>query len=183
MSSPKGMLVFALLLLLVAGGELLRLQNSGKALEMESLSPARGTLVFLGKGFPDQGIHQFNDDPTPLSVIRRTLSENSFDLEKKPALHIPLHSGEGLEILEKIPQTFEIHRFWSPAEMRMAFFIPLHPDRMSLRDWEALPGIGPKLAARIEENRQKNGDFGSLKSLKRVRGIGDSHIQRWKVFC
>jgi len=37
---------------------------------------------------------------------------------------------------------------------------------------QALPGIGPALAARIVANRDSNGPFGSLASLRRVRGIG-----------
>nr|WP_283775430.1 helix-hairpin-helix domain-containing protein [Desulfuromonas sp. CSMB_57] len=48
---------------------------------------------------------------------------------------------------------------------------------MTLRDWEALPGIGPKLAERIEEDRQKNGDFGVWSEVQRVKGIGPRRIE------
>lgn len=35
-----------------------------------------------------------------------------------------------------------------------------------------LPGIGPTLAMRIIEDREKNGPFANLQDLQRVRGIG-----------
>ena len=64
------------------------------------------------------------------------------------------------------------------STMGMALFIPLHPDRMNAEDWDALPGIGREIARRIEEERQKNGDFGSLAALRRVRGVGEKLINR-----
>jgi competence protein ComEA len=64
----------------------------------------------------------------------------------------------------------------------MAIGVKLHPDHMTREDWEALPGIGSRLAEKIEENRQKNGDFGALDDLKRVRGVGSKSIERWRCF-
>ncbi|MBN2645924.1 MAG: helix-hairpin-helix domain-containing protein [Desulfuromonadaceae bacterium] len=62
------------------------------------------------------------------------------------------------------------------AEKRMILGVPLHPDRMSVRDWCALPGIGPALAARIEHDRHENGDFGRLERLGRVPGLSTKRI-------
>ncbi|HEX2718155.1 MAG TPA: helix-hairpin-helix domain-containing protein [Gemmatimonadaceae bacterium] len=45
-------------------------------------------------------------------------------------------------------------------------------DRANAEELEALPRIGPALAARIVEDRERNGAFGSLEALQRVRGIG-----------
>ena len=39
----------------------------------------------------------------------------------------------------------------------------------SAADFEALPGIGPKLAARIVDYRQKNGPFKKIEELMNVR--------------
>lgn len=36
-----------------------------------------------------------------------------------------------------------------------------------------LPGVGPKLAARIVEYRQKSGGFKSAQELMNVRGVGE----------
>jgi len=47
-----------------------------------------------------------------------------------------------------------------------------------------LPGVGPKLAARIIEYRQKSGSFRSTKELMNVSGIGEKNfakIESWLV--
>ena len=41
-----------------------------------------------------------------------------------------------------------------------------------------LPGVGPKLAARIVEQRQKEGGFKSTQELMNVRGIGEKNFQK-----
>ena len=182
MRSPRGILILVFLLLLLGGREFLRVHYSCKAQEI-GLSPlARGILVYLGEGFPEQGMHHFSDDSTPRSVIQMTLPIIPLNLDKSPAMTSPLQSGEGLKFLSENGKPFEIKRFWIPSETRMAFFIPLHPDRMDLQDWQALPGIGPRLALRIEKNRQKNGDFNCLENLARVKGLGKKHIQRLKTY-
>jgi competence protein ComEA len=45
-------------------------------------------------------------------------------------------------------------------------------NRASASELALLPGIGPALAARIVEERERNGPFASLDDLVRVRGIG-----------
>ena len=45
-----------------------------------------------------------------------------------------------------------------------------------------LPGVGPRLAARIVEYRQKSGPFHATQDLVNVKGIGEKNfakIERW----
>lgn len=42
----------------------------------------------------------------------------------------------------------------------------------------ALPGIGPVLAERIVEHRERHGPFASIDELRAVRGIGPRLIER-----
>jgi len=42
----------------------------------------------------------------------------------------------------------------------------------------ALPGVGPALAARIVEHRQKQGSFRSVQELMNVRGIGEKNLAK-----
>jgi competence protein ComEA len=41
-----------------------------------------------------------------------------------------------------------------------------------------LPGVGPKLAARIVEYRQKSGTFRSAQELMNVKGVGEKNFAK-----
>ena len=52
----------------------------------------------------------------------------------------------------------------------------------SVEQLTTLPGVGPKLAARIVEYRQKSGTFRSTQELMNVQGIGEKNfakIEAW----
>lgn len=51
-------------------------------------------------------------------------------------------------------------------------------DTASATTIEALPWIGPALAARIVESRERCGPFGSMEELTRVYGIGEGMSKR-----
>ncbi|MCK9172192.1 ComEA family DNA-binding protein [Desulfuromonas thiophila] len=73
-------------------------------------------------------------------------------------------------------------RDWLRAGQRMALAIALEPDAMGLSDWPDLPGVGPRLAQRIENDRHENGDFSAFHCLKRVPGIGPRTLERLAPF-
>ena len=52
----------------------------------------------------------------------------------------------------------------------------------SVEQLTTLPGVGPKLAARIVEYRQKSGTFRSPQELMNVKGVGEKNfakIESW----
>jgi competence protein ComEA len=51
-------------------------------------------------------------------------------------------------------------------------------NRATEQDFDALPGIGPRLAERIVEYRQSVGAFHSLDELRAVKGIGKKKFER-----
>lgn len=51
--------------------------------------------------------------------------------------------------------------------------IQLSLNEVSAHELEDLPGIGPALAERIIEYRERTGRFSSLEELKNVKGIGE----------
>lgn len=55
---------------------------------------------------------------------------------------------------------------------------PLDVNRATEQDFDALPGIGPRLAERIMEYRQSVGAFHSLDELRAVKGIGKKKFGR-----
>ncbi len=56
--------------------------------------------------------------------------------------------------------------------------VPLDLNRATDRDFDALPGVGPKLAKRIMTYRQSVGLFHSLEELRAVKGIGQKTFER-----
>lgn len=50
---------------------------------------------------------------------------------------------------------------------------PININAASQTELESLPGIGPVLAERIIDYRQKNGPFKTKDALKNVKGIGE----------
>lgn len=68
----------------------------------------------------------------------------------------------------------------SVGEDAARFARPLAPgervdvDRALAAELTRLPRIGPGLAARIVEDREANGPFGSLEGLRRVPGVGET---------
>ena len=141
----------------------------------------KGFVGLQGAGLVP-GVRQFSDDTRPgcANLLTGVLVGES-------QLNAPKHkfyarTGEKIVAVKKSRQINLFHDGWIPAAQRMALGIPLHPDRMTRDDWIALPGIGEVLADRLELDRQKNGEFGSLRALARVKGIGKKRIEKWVDF-
>jgi competence protein ComEA len=94
----------------------------------------------------------------------------------------PLQPGERIVLQVVNGEVADYTRGWMSSAQRIILGISLHPDRMTEKDWDYLPGVGISLAAEIEKNRQENGDFLELQALTRVRGIGPKRIKLWEDF-
>lgn len=169
--------VFACLTLLLSRVSLP--QEEAPALRLSALA---GIWVELGDGFARPGVHQFSDGTTLGDVIKLTgqrwQGSDAGFLEET----VPLFSGERLDLFRPDKKVTVYQRSWMSASARITLGIPLHPDRMSRTDWLALPGVGPRLAERIETDRQINGEFGGLGGLQRVSGIGPGRVKSWAEF-
>jgi competence protein ComEA len=54
----------------------------------------------------------------------------------------------------------------------------------SVEQLQALPGVGPKLAARIVDYRTKSGAFRATQDLMNVKGVGEKNfakLEQWLV--
>jgi len=183
MKQRAGLLLAVALLLLTAG-----IQYGRVALFMEeghpavSINKSDGLWVEMGEGFPQPGVHQFIDETALCGVIQVTLGVKGTGRCLEILSERPLASGEFLAIQMEDDEIIDVKRRWMTADRRMLLAIPLQPQAMTLDDWQALPGIGPKLAAAIELDRQKNGEFDSLADLARVPGIGPGRLAAWKMY-
>ncbi len=59
---------------------------------------------------------------------------------------------------------------------------PADLNRAGPRQLEAIPGIGPSIAGRILEYRERNGPFTSVDELRKVSGIGPKTYERIKPY-
>ena len=57
---------------------------------------------------------------------------------------------------------------------------PLNLNTATADQLEALPGIGPAMATRILEYREKNGPFKKIEDLMQVKGIGEKAFLKLK---
>jgi len=147
------------------------------------VSEEAGGWVELGKGFKFPGVRHIFDKATIADVMKLTNGAvGSSALYESSEGQMFLAPGERLDFDEHSSENIYLRRSWMSASARITLGVPLHPDRMRLTDWTTLPGIGPKLAERIEMYRQKNGDFGRLEALRAVPGIGPKRIDSWRVF-
>ena len=145
-------------------------------------SPLPAIHIEAGTGFPTPGIYQFYDDTDWGGVMEMTLPSQAEMPPFAPSCPPDPTDGLTLHIAQSPDKSTQIQCDWISAGRRMALGVKLHPDRMSEQDWQALPGIGPALAHRIEMDRQVNGGFGRLEALRRVNGIGPKRIAAWRRF-
>ncbi len=182
MKSGAGQVFLVALLLLTTVMPYGRGSLVGRKATPSHIGNSGGIWVELGAGFAQPGVYHFIDGTTLCCVIKMTIEEFPESAVVRPSREGPLRSGEYLSVANKDSETIMIYRLWMSAGRRMVLAIPLELDSMSVADWQELPGIGPTLAARIEADRQKNGDFSAVQDLMRVRGIGPVRLTRLENF-
>lgn len=58
---------------------------------------------------------------------------------------------------------------------------PVDLNAATAADLQKLPGVGPAMAERILEYRQKNGGFKKIEELMNIRGIGEKNFLKLKA--
>lgn len=124
-----------------------------------------------------------------VTVNGTTIGARSFDnaVNLKKLLQSLNLSGEGVEQNDQILECdslVNIDRLKGQASLSrisgnqlMAMGKRISLNKASQGDLEAVPGIGPKLAERIVENRSASGQFSSIDELRRVHGVGPKKIE------
>ncbi len=83
-------------------------------------------------------------------------------------------------------ENFQVVRVAKPPETTSEEAVPPEPARKvnlntaATKDLERLPRIGPKMAQKIVQWREKNGPFRTLNDLAKIPGIGKKTISEFE---
>ena len=149
--------------------------------QITSVSSVEQTVLEVEDSAGTSKVYTFSKEASLKDVISKT--------EKTP-LNPPLSKGEkgGLNYSDKVKtgSKITISKDGSAqiglmsGEKHLIFSIPLNINKATAQDFEALPGIGPKLGERIIEKREKLGGFKTIDDLKKVKGIGEKKFEKIK---
>lgn len=139
------------------------------------------TVRVKGPG-PSSCVYSLENGAMVKDVIFLTACPSAPYMTEKGLLERVLQNGDIVELsVDDQQHLFVITRRMKATE-EMLLGIPLDPDEMDLDDWESLPGIGPVLAQRIIDYRQKNGAFGPIEAVMRVPGVGEKKFLQMKRY-
>lgn len=89
-----------------------------------------------------------------------------------PAAGRPIQNGSVVRLAFLADGSHQLTVTGMTVAERMVLKIPLEITTMNEDDFDRLPGVGPALARRIVEYRQKNGGFMQVEDLSTVEGVG-----------
>ena len=68
------------------------------------------------------------------------------------------------------------------AERPLILALPVDLNTAAAAELEAIPGVGPALAAAIVDERRRGGPYESVGALRRVRGVGEATLEALRPF-
>lgn len=174
--------LFVVLLLLIIVVVLYREVSVEGDLPVFFIERTNSCFVEFGYGFGEKHCRHVVD-VSSLDSVNNMTKECCHPLLLQNCLDSPgISTGQVVDLIENGQGEWCLNLSYMGAAKRIALGITLHPDQMTKDDWRVLPGIGESLATRIIVDRQENGDFYTLKNLKRVDGISDGKIAQWQSF-
>lgn len=157
------------------------MNQPGSAVAFSILSTAQVAIRIKGPGAPE-GIYRFPDGTTIGGVIKMTVMDCDEISRSSITLDSRISPGLILEINPRTSSTCQLSVTYMKAVERMTLGIPLDPAQMDEDDWDALPGIGPKIARDIMAYRHNNGAFSSLDDLENITGLSAGKILKIRKF-
>lgn len=141
-----------------------------------------GMTIRMEGNIVKSGVYQFDGNVPLGTVINMTVPFlRGFSWNQSWRNKI-LSTGDVVSMSRVDAEHIEITRNNMCVVQKMILGIPLDPNNLTSAEWELLPRIGPTLARRIILDRQKNGDYRSIRDLDRVPGIGAATLQQLKGY-
>ena len=137
--------------------------------------PRNLTLVFVEVSGPGAhpGVFSFDHPPTLAEVWRQSNGAGT-----APETPDPITSGSRVEISQD--GHYQVVRMHGAELLTLGLAIDLN--QATATDLDALPGIGPALAQRIIDYRQRHGPFKTIDDLEEVSGIGSKKLEKIKPY-
>ncbi len=135
--------------------------------------PVKLDLVLVEVSGPGvvAGVYAFKQVPTLAEIWQKSGASGS-----APDKSDKIASGTRVEIAAD--GQYQVARMHG-AEL-LTLGLPIDLNSAGAADLDALPGIGPALAQRIVDYRQKNGPFKQIDDIINVSGIGPKLLDRLK---
>lgn len=130
-------------------------------------------LVKVSGDVKHPGIYELSANPLASGVIKMALTVRPMKQPVNGPSARPLSNGSAVTLATEPDGTFLLTTGQMTVAERLVLGIPLDISTMSEADFERLPGVGPALAKRITEYRQKNGGILRVGDLQNVDGIGN----------
>ena len=165
----------ALLLTLLLFGKGRVPTHGGEGAAFSRFTAATVTVRLAG-ALPSPGVYRFPKGTTVAGAINMTVPAAALPESVRGPVTRPLEDGDVLALECPAQRKLSISLNKMPTKERMLLHVRLDPDRLDEAEWALLPGIGPTLSRRIVQDRQENGDFGSVEALARVPGIGPGKL-------
>ncbi|MBI5874554.1 MAG: ComEA family DNA-binding protein [Deltaproteobacteria bacterium] len=99
----------------------------------------------------------------------------------RPKQESEIKSGSKIAIATNKDKEGSVYIGLMSGEKHIIFSIPLDINQATAKDFEALPDIGPKLAERIVETRERLGGFKTIDDLQKVKGVGSKKLDKLKT--
>jgi competence protein ComEA len=138
-----------------------------------ALSTSRG-YVRIGGDVKYPGVYPIGVNTMTIAAIKMA-EPLSASMGRFSEADVAAHVGSGtvLHVSVRPDGILLLTRSQMTASERLVMGIPLDINAMSEADFDKLPGIGPVMAKRISEYRQKNGGTMKVTDLLSIEGIGE----------
>jgi competence protein ComEA len=127
------------------------------------------------------GVYGFSKAPTVQEMVKRACGPTSGQNEPLPSSRLLSSSGTKVEIRDlkgaTVVEFGEMSAFY-----KITLQIPISINRENALGLTSIPGIGPKTAEAIVQERNRKGGFRNLTELLSVKGIGSVLYGRIRPF-